>query len=959
MATVSAFEFLQEFVQERPLPSLPSPTLTNPDMVLPSDAAFPTLPSPQGARGRPPSLSYLTEQTTGDALERLQSRSATPKKEKRGLMSRKMMLLRSRTGSGMNVYAKQQQQVDIPRSAPLASDAASEDYAFSYASSPTLRDVGNLASVPQTPEEPEQYRFEHCQLVKGLTEQDEADKRASTSGSSMNSEDLAGIPSFLAKYKMTDGTATDDELFDSDSPAPPTMGYSVSIEGGLDAHRRQQEEDEHNSAILSQRAEHILANAKRRLNLMEGNLRGARDLVIPLTAANLKRATSVGSSQHLSSNTGGGRFTPEGFHYVPYSQQRHLHALQPQASSPTMGRDFQGHLRGFSESKGPEMASTALGRSNGPLRSGRIPVKANDGSWTQDLRSSKSHDSLGSNRGERATGGRPLHAVGSPEPMAPLAEDDGSQYAPSARNSCIVDFESHDAVGISRPTSKTDDLREQIGTLKGKISSLKERAREDRLKRQGLSNLRTPSPFNNAAASPPEYFYTQSPTYSGAAFDSSAGVGRVSRKTSPVTPHSSQSAWEQNPALVGSRNAFAERVTAQHQPQGRADVDRVAQSGVRRQLTSETRPSVQHKRTASGTAVIEPATNRYSHHQITPGWDMPGAYVQESQVKGSSSAGQLRESYVSPLPFDEPLTSVYDHEDSEDEQESVYADAEHEQAPVVPHEDRVDAFSYEHFFLHSAMGGYGNDKRGSISSEQTLSSVSTAKGPTAIAEDEDERFNPNSGIYPPPTPETPERLREIERHLHKRTFSDESVSSTASFATAVEAVEDAISPSVPNLLRQASALDWPILPTEPISRIITRTTSRSSTANHRAERRRDCSSERADSGVGLPRRSISSHERKRSGMPSLKLPHANVSNPSSTPKTPVLQDPATLIVNALLDPMGRPLGLKDKALLFGLVENLRKVCRGLQDVDDGQYESRVLRRRLDDAKRALGGELIP
>ena len=79
---------------------------------------------------------------------------------------------------------------------------------------------------------------------------------------------------------------------------------------------------------------------------------------------------------------------------------------------------------------------------------------------------------------------------------------------------------------------------------------------------------------------------------------------------------------------------------------------------------------------------------------------------------------------------------------------------------------------------------------------------------------------------------------------------------------------------------------------------------------------------------------------------------------TSSPTT-ALQDPATLMVNALLDPMGKQLGLKDKALLFGLVENLRRVCQGLQEADEGQYEGRMFQRRLDDAKRALGGELMP
>lgn len=227
-----------EFLREKPLPFLPSsPTLTNPDMLLPSGFHLPPLPSPPRSRGRPPSPSYLREKTSDPA----RSASATSKKEKRGLMSRKMLLLRSRTNSDRNVNGTPQQPT--PRSVPsLSEDRSSEDCGSTYGSSPTLMDVGNLA--------PEQWE----------------EKRLSIGGSSFNSEEFAAIPSFLAKYETTDGNATDDDL-ETDSPAQQRFGYSVSIEGGLDAQRKKQEEDEHNSAILSKRAEQILANAKKRLNV--------------------------------------------------------------------------------------------------------------------------------------------------------------------------------------------------------------------------------------------------------------------------------------------------------------------------------------------------------------------------------------------------------------------------------------------------------------------------------------------------------------------------------------------------------------------------------------------------------------------------------------------------------------------------------------------------------------------
>ena len=232
----------------KPRGSLPSPTLTNPDMVLPNEPthypALPSSPPRRGWRERPPSPSYLKDHHTDESrtLRSSASMSAmqTPKREKRGLMSRKMMLLRSRTASGGAVGVNG--SPDMPRSVPSDTSRPSEDYGSTYASSPTLMDVGNLA-----PEQPE--------------------RRPSASGSSsFGSDDMAALPHFLAMYEKKEASGTDEET-DGESSAPHRYEDSVSIENGLDAHRRQQEEDEHNSAILSKRAEQILANAKKRLNV--------------------------------------------------------------------------------------------------------------------------------------------------------------------------------------------------------------------------------------------------------------------------------------------------------------------------------------------------------------------------------------------------------------------------------------------------------------------------------------------------------------------------------------------------------------------------------------------------------------------------------------------------------------------------------------------------------------------
>ncbi|TKA25945.1 hypothetical protein B0A54_17255 [Friedmanniomyces endolithicus] len=512
-----------EFLRDKPLPSVPSPTLTNPDMVLPAfDGDVPaSLPSPPRTMRRTPSLNFFRDRMA----EQQNARTQAPKKEKRGLMSRKMLLLRSRTSSGMTVNGgQQQQQQTAPRSVPSDSDTFST-YNSNYASSPTLMDVGNLA--------PEQVN----------------EKRLSFGGSSFNSEDYAVIPAFLAKYEAIDGTTTDDEMFDSDSPAPKRYGYSVTIEGGLDAQRRQREEAEHKSAMLSSRAEQILANAKKRLNV---------------------------------SRKDGGVY---------------IHALTDFVAAH--GR--QPPRGGFDGYELPERPQTAFSKSHSMTRSGRIPVKASDGSWTQSLRSSQSYDSLGSNGAHRE---RPLHAKGSPDSnLEPLAEDEASHRATSPRNSTGKD-DRHNALRIQRPPSRTDDLREQMTSLKGRISTLRDRAREDSLRRQSLQNLRTPSPFSNSAASPPEYFYTQSPSYGSPVLDTNAGIGHVSADNSPETPQTPPETWDASHTVSGSRNAFAQQAAAQRwRSDDHVSPGRVAKSVVPRKPLPEAATPMQnqHKRTQSGT----------------------------------------------------------------------------------------------------------------------------------------------------------------------------------------------------------------------------------------------------------------------------------------------------------------------------------------------------------------------
>ncbi|KXL48111.1 hypothetical protein M433DRAFT_506273 [Acidomyces richmondensis BFW] len=684
--------------------------------------------------------------------------------------------------------------------------------------------------------------------------------------------------------------------------------------------------------------------------LMEGNLRGARDLVAPLTAANLKRATSLGSSGRSPCN-GRSRFAADADQHDS-SIPKPMRMLHTQASSPTMGRDYNGHVRNFSGTEIPDRPHTALARSNSGLRNGRIPVRVNDGSSAHGLRSSRSHDSLGGNVARE----RSLRPRGSPDPvLEPLPEDESNPHAITSDAKETGDERLH-GLGIDeRPASQTENLREQMSSLKGKISTLKERAREDSLRRQSLMNLRTPTPLNNATVSPPEFFYMQNESCGTPPRNTDAGPSWAAQQQSPASSQSSRKFGGQPQAIFSSRNAFAEQAV-RHQRSAEGSPHKTPPSRIPRKMSSDSRSSRSdpHKRTPSGTAVTEPASDRFSHHQHVSS----NKYATNSR-EGSESRINVRRQNSGGQSVRQDVQNIYDEEGG-----SVYEDAEYEQPAVVAHEDRDDAFDYQHFFLHSAMGSYSGGRPSSMSSEETISSSGTARGPTAPIQngygdnnddDDDDKFDPESSKFPPPTPETPERLKEIERNLHRRNFSDESVSTLATFATADEG------PSSPSL----RGADWPIPPS---LESVSRPHSRPGTAIKRpseslSKQRRDSSSERADSGVGLDRASTGSRDVKH--RPAISMPksppYSAVSSPPMSPGLGVdanlLHDPATVVVNALLDPRGQPLGLKNKALLFGLVESLRKVCVKLQDEEEGQYASRLFRQRVEDARKALDGVL--
>ncbi|KAH0292628.1 hypothetical protein KCU62_g2017, partial [Aureobasidium sp. EXF-3399] len=339
-------------VHDKPLPAPPSPTLTNPDMVLPSMFVLDVADEVRQETEGPPSPSYLQAQS--------------------------IKTLGNKTKSRPNLRT--------PSQSPL----------HSFGSSPTLQ-VDNQQSWD--------------------------DRRLSYAASSILTEDLDNIEIPRFESSLDSDTETlDEDDFDIDTPSEVEQPYD---------HVSKTEQ----SSVTLMRAELILANAKKRLNVMDQNLRGAREIVTPLTAANLKRATSL-TAAPVARNTS-------------FSRPRYL----PHSSPNTQ------HMRVLSDSN----------LQSDDRRYMSLNINSNPSWTTNPVRNTRSSELL---RYPRS----PL----SPDPqLDTVSEEQSVRSQTSARN-----------------------LREQMMQLRGRISTLKERAQEENFRRRSTNNLRETCPLNNADTSP-------------------------------------------------------------------------------------------------------------------------------------------------------------------------------------------------------------------------------------------------------------------------------------------------------------------------------------------------------------------------------------------------------------------------------------------------------------------------
>ncbi|KAF9770721.1 hypothetical protein IL306_011683 [Fusarium sp. DS 682] len=519
-----------------------------------------------------------------------------------------------------------------------------------------------------------------------------------------------------------DSVSVDDVNFQGDDEESMASSYvegTAPREPKIPRIARTQEatEQRYSTSSLSDRAEQILANAKQRLTTMEGNLSRARSsLYTPMSDGSTPSPPIVRPATSLREST------------IPLNSS-------------------QGHSRNVSETS----SHNGLASPGFPQRSASALGAA--GGYRQPLTSSRSADALGIGYGASYRSPTTLDPM-----LETLSEDEGGAHGDSRRSSHLYNqlsptFGSMTDTDMPRSASvaQVRDLKHQMKDLRGKISSLKEQARADSLKRRSLQSLRTPSPFTHAR------------------WDQGLPESRTSQDTTPETP-AWQAPWnEGSPKDKGNgqispkegSNELSEESTktvdagAEHDPRtpDAPDVVAVQEKMVSPQLDAE--PEFRHEFQAQ-TQVQE------NDDMNDDGETWEGDLEQEEEeIKQEGNSYGLQNGEYNDDVEDDDDDEFVDFESESGE--SSYHDAF--QTPVS-HEDREDAFDYEHFFLHSAMGTMSQHRRESWSSVSSVSSgdsVETTRGPIAASA---------------PAPDSDSD--------HERRPSVDTMSSFNSFATATE-----------------------------------------------------------------------------------------------------------------------------------------------------------------------------
>ncbi|KAI1294534.1 hypothetical protein F5Y03DRAFT_313500 [Xylaria venustula] len=471
-----------------------------------------------------------------------------------------------------------------------------------------------------------------------------------------------------------DAVSVDDSNFQGDDEDSVADSYidDASVQETISPAKESFDADDAKySTTLSRRAEQILANAKRRLTTMEGNLNRARSSLYSPTWSQSTPSPPVGRpATAISLGNDNGQRKPHQGHNRISSESNILAEIRPTASA--------------------QRSSSALGTAGGYRR----PQGARNADHTRH-----NPNSTSSIHGISASSNSKISLHVQDRVLEPLTEDSvfeekdaldqGTENGEAGVYLNPTMPVSDKSLKRSASSTQMRDLKDQVNDLKGRLSTLRDQARADSLKRRSLQSLRTPSPFTHARV---EQWYADTGVHEDDASRNSDVVAPTTTENSSVLRDRTNGLTEAEPSLQSHNES------TQIQPAYSDDPTALARSSTPdSQLATSTIP--------------------------------PDAKTIDAAVN-IDSLGELDNSEDARTDDGFGYAETNDFDDSASESgASSYHDSVQAQ---ISHEDREDAFDYEHFFLHSAMGSMSRRRmrrKGSSDSFSSEDSVETTRGP--------------------------------------------------------------------------------------------------------------------------------------------------------------------------------------------------------------------------------------
>ncbi|KAI9661495.1 MAG: hypothetical protein M1831_003017 [Alyxoria varia] len=293
------------------------------------------------------------------------------------------------------------------------------------------------------------------------------------------------------------------------------------------------------------------------------------------------------------------------------------------------------------------------------------------------------------------------------------------------------------------------------------------------------------------------------------------------------------------------------------------------------------------------------------------------------------------------------LSEEEDEEDSDDEgfflgeEEEEVPEEEGGQSMAGAHEDRVDAFDYENFILHSAMGRY---RASAIARSASVSSAGTASTPRV--QEPEEVLGPDGAPERQPSEDFDEATQKWKQWKEPNASTVSLATTTQSFETAAEANDSpSDSEGYDSDTRNDKFLGYDPWPMPPAG-----------------------SSHRSSQSQPVNRISLTRSASQETDMPTPTASHFPRGSEDKGIQPERTMRPSSIIYETLTSPEfsdgrrphGGNLEEADEALVRSTVESLRSVCLGLDESMSSELSAadiKGLRERLEVARRVLQGEL--